>query len=202
MSETPEARGMMRGTSSAGDVIVRYLDKYDAMDAADHSRSITINRQIIEAAASGRDSLGRSMGWTVAQVSIIDPMTRRRRLLHSGWRARAEGVVTSWSEAVRFMTAAKTKKNRPKPGSKQEAEAIALLKRLAAGQTTVPRQRAVQAVGNPTAPPAPLETRLSTAQPEDMLALLLGDDTPCPICRGSRVGPGGGVCALCVPPWE
>jgi hypothetical protein len=81
---------MMRGTSSAGDVIARHLARHDASQASaesqvsGHPRSVTINRQIIEAAASGRDAIGRPIGWTVAQVSIIDPMTRRRRRLHSG----------------------------------------------------------------------------------------------------------------------
>jgi hypothetical protein len=57
---------MMHGTSSAGDVIARHLARHDAAQAnaesqaLGHPRSVTINRQIIEAAASGRDAIGCS----------------------------------------------------------------------------------------------------------------------------------------------
>jgi hypothetical protein len=73
------------------------------------------------------------MGWTVAQVSIIDSVTRGKRRLRTGWRGRAEGVVIPWADAVRLMTAAKTKKNRPRAGSAEEARAIQTLLRLTAG---------------------------------------------------------------------
>jgi hypothetical protein len=195
MSETPEARGMMRGTSLAGDVIARYLDKHDvqAMDAAEHPRFVTVDHRLIEAAASGRDSLGRAMGWTVAQVSLIDSVTRGKRRLRVGWRARAEGVVIPWAEAVRFMTAAKTKKNRPKPGSPEEMQAIETLLRLTRGhqQRTPYRENAAIIVKRP-----------ATDAGEDMLAQLLTkpSDIACPICHGSKQNHMGEPCALCVKP--
>jgi hypothetical protein len=193
---------MMHGTSSASDVIARHLARHDAHDldgqirlsSTDHPRFVTINRRIIEAAASGRDAIGRPMGWTVAQVSIIDSVTRGKRRLRTGWRGRAEGVVIPWADAVRFMTSAKTKRNRPKPGSRAEAEAIDRLRRLAAENPAIAaRDQSLRLdAGNPVSTPpryresqAVLVKRAArsteTDAGEDMLAQLLtkpGDTPP------------------------
>jgi hypothetical protein len=122
----------------------------------DHPAFVTVTRALVDAGASGVDWKGDPVGWSHRQVAILDPVSKRKPI--KGWRYRSEGREIPWSAAVAFMTSAKRKKLRPKPGSRAEAAAIDALNRLAAGSRE----------GVEISPPitSPDETQIPTLQPE------------------------------------
>jgi hypothetical protein len=136
---THAASPKARPPNATGDVIARHLDRYD-LDAGisvssstrgDHLSFITVTRALVDAGASGTDWKSDPVGWTNRQIAILDPESKRKPV--KGWRYRSDGRQIPWSAAIAFLTSAKRKKLRPKPGSRAEAEAIATLKRLVAG---------------------------------------------------------------------
>lgn len=150
----------------------------ELVNARGRPRFVVVTRQLIDAAGTS------GCGFTNKQIAILDGPGRPQQ----GWRQRAIGKRLSYERGYDLLFQARRPKHRPKPGSQEEARALAIIDACAETPRREAALRQPEEIKRETRDDIRAIARSMQEPLSDTPPWIDGDDTACPLCHGDDLG--------------